>query len=51
MKRKIPNHKRKKENLNIPITTKQKEEIEKKATEQEITVAEFARNILFPKNK
>ena len=45
----IPEHKKKKENINIPMTIKQKEEIEKKATKEEMTVAEFIRNILFPK--
>ena len=44
----ILDHKKKKEKLSIPITTIQKEEIEKKATKEEMTVAEYVRSILFP---
>ena len=48
-KKRIPEYKKLKECINISATTNQKKEIEKRAETEEITVSEYARNILFPK--
>ena len=45
--RRKPEHKRKKENVNISMTTSQKTEIEERAEAKKNTVSGYIRDILF----
>ncbi len=48
-KKRVPEYKKKKENMNVSMTENQKKEIEKRAEKEEETVSEYVRNILFSK--
>lgn len=48
-KKRIPEYKKKKENMNVSMTMIQKKEIEKRAIAEELTISEYVRNILFTK--
>ena len=48
-KKRVPEYKKKKENMNVSMTLNQKKEVEKRAEAEEQTVSEYVRNILFVK--
>jgi len=47
-KKRIPEYKKLRENMNVSMTISQKEEIEKRAEAKEQGISEYVRNILFP---